>query len=679
MPIGDASLAVGKARFTSRPLFTSIESQPALSVNPIERWHIVSSPDVDDAHLWDLCHAIREQGFGLAGTAVPTFAEPNLRQQFLVGDTAEQALGLVGGCIATPQNVAYPTDPDLRWYVDAQHVDIGTPAGGGGVRIAHLDTGYDPKHLSVPRFVEKAREHNFVDAAFPNDATDRTTTGVLSNLGHRTGTLSILAGSAIPGAAIPSPGVAPDANIVPVRVANSVVLFENAAIAQAFDYVHQLCQSGPGSFVDIITMSMGGLASQAWADAANALYDLGVFIVTAAGNNYGNLPTRNIVYPARFRRVVAACGVMANGQPYANLDRKLMAGNYGPASKMETAVAAYTPNVPWARIGCSDILNWDGNGTSSATPQVAAAGARWLAKNRAAVDAYPQGWMRVEAIRSALFQSARNAANSTFLGKGTIDADAALTILPPSAASLKSQPQDVVAFPLLRLLTGLGIVPAVTPQDRMLELEALQLSQSRAIEDLLPDPEDTSSVTVSQSRAIADALASDPRASDTLRRALGAAGPRTFSMPQASTSIVQPTAPPATVAVSPHDAFRIAHAVNPPIPSPEYRTLRIFAYDPSLESDLKTLNLTEGVIRVRWEPLAPGPGGEYIEVVDIDPASGAAYAPIDLDHPALLAQDGRPPAEGAVSPADGLRGRDEDHRALRTCTWPGGAVGRSHQ
>ena len=38
-----------------------------------------------------------------------------------------------------------------------------------------------------------------------------------------------------------------------------------------------------------------------------------MFIVTAAGNNYGNLPTRNIVYPARFNRVVAACGVMADG------------------------------------------------------------------------------------------------------------------------------------------------------------------------------------------------------------------------------------------------------------------------------------------------------------------------------------------------------------------------------
>jgi hypothetical protein len=38
--------------------------------------------------------------------------------------------------------------------------------------------------------------------------------------------------------------------------------------------------------------------------------------------------------------------------------------------------------------------------------------------------------------------------------------------------------------------------------------------------------------------------------------------------------------------------------------------------------------------------------GEYAEVVDYDPASGCFYAPADLDHPAVLAQNGLPPSEG---------------------------------
>ena len=68
--------------------------------------------------------------------------------------------------------------------------------------------------------------------------------------------------------------------------------------------------------------------------------------MTAAGNNYGDLPTRNIVFPARFKRVVAACGAMANHTPYADLAPRLMAGNYGPDEKMATAISASTPKNP---------------------------------------------------------------------------------------------------------------------------------------------------------------------------------------------------------------------------------------------------------------------------------------------------------------------------------------------
>jgi hypothetical protein len=50
---------------------------------------------------------------------------------------------------------------------------------------------------------------------------------------------------------------------------------------------------------------------------------------------------------------------------------------------------------------------------------------------------------------------------------------------------------------------------------------------------------------------------------------------------------------------------------------------------------------------VPWEgELASGPVGEYLEVVDYDPASGAFYAPVNLNDPHLLAQDGCAPSEG---------------------------------
>ena len=49
---------------------------------------------------------------------------------------------------------------------------------------------------------------------------------------------------------------------------------------------------------------------------------------------------------------------------------------------------------------------------------------------------------------------------------------------------------------------------------------------------------------------------------------------------------------------------------------------------------------------IPWEKLEPGPVGEYLEVVDVDPASECFYEPVDLNDPHLLAQDGLAPSEG---------------------------------
>lgn len=82
------------------------------------------------------------------------------------------------------------------------------------------------------------------------------------------------------------------------------------------------------------------------------------------------------------------------------------------------------------------------------------------------------------------------------------------------------------------------------------------------------------------------------------------------------------------------------------IPDPVSRTLRIFAFDPSLSAQFDTAGIGEISIEVPWErKLKPGPIGEYIEVVDVDPASDAAYKPVDLNDPRLLAQDGLAPSE----------------------------------
>jgi len=79
---------------------------------------------------------------------------------------------------------------------------------------------------------------------------------------------------------------------------------------------------------------------------------------------------------------------------------------------------------------------------------------------------------------------------------------------------------------------------------------------------------------------------------------------------------------------------------------PVSRKLRIFAFDPSVSAQFNTAGIGEITIPVRWESdLQPGPVGEYIEVIDADPASGVFYKPVDLNQQWILAQNGLPPSE----------------------------------
>jgi hypothetical protein len=626
----------GAPRVTAEPLFASIgQGESGLAAAEAEQWHLVAAEEPDDRSPWDLCHRMLSEGLGFAGAPAVAFAEPDLVQQFMTGDGQGDARKAAAGCPASgdPQDPRFPrveaggADVPL-WFARpefSQFAGIPPDPGPRPVRVAHIDTGYDPRHQTLPAGLRTDLQRSFIQGEKPDSAVD-TTKGPLTNPGHGTGTLSILAGKGM--------GAAPGVEVVPIRVADRVVLFRNSAVARAFDYVHRLCDN-PVTFVHAITMSMGGVASQAWADAINALYERGVFIACAAGNNFGNLPTHHIVYPARFNRVTAACGVMANLQPYADLAINLMAGNYGPAEKMRTAIAACTPNLPWARRGCAAIVDLDGAGTSAATPQVAAAAALWIGRHRGAWEAYAQGWMRVEAVRKALFESA-TAGDPVRLGHGRLRAADALALQPAAAADLRKQPADRASFAALRVLTGLGAAAVPDARQEMLELEALQLSAVPEIEALLPDGPDVAPSDPGDLQRLREALAEQPGASKALRLALGAAP----AARRGRVGMMGALPGLDTIAES-----QLAHALDPPVPTPERRRLRVFAFDPSLGERLETLALNVATVEVPWEPLSPGPVGRYLDVVDIDPASRCAYAPVDLDQPGLLASEGLAPTE----------------------------------
>jgi len=93
----------------------------------------------------------------------------------------------------------------------------------------------------------------------------------------------------------------------------------------------------------------------------------------------------------------------------------------------------------------------------------------------------------------------------------------------------------------------------------------------------------------------------------------------------------------------PNETSRIKPPARRP---PPFRKLRVYAYDPSLGWQIETAVINQMTLQVPWEELKPGPVGEYLEVVDVDPPSRCCYAPVDLNERLILAEDGLDPAEG---------------------------------
>jgi hypothetical protein len=652
------SLAAGGDTWHLAPLFVNHRSSNSFSFATLADWFLAkvdtSQGATGTAELWDRAHAFMASTLEKAPPG-EAYLEPDLTQGWqYTNETPLVPAGLAGAgtvelCQFNDQDPNVPRGPGFAWFLDDNFSQLASARTKVAecqqrkpARIAHLDTGYDPDHLTLPVGLDRLLQHNFVEGEDPNDARDPARRGFLKNPGHGTGTLSILAGNRVD-AAGRYLGGAPLASIVPIRIASSVVLFRTSALARALDYV--IAPGGdPTKRVDVVSLSMGGLASLAWAEAVNRAYEAGVFMVAAAGNNFGDLPTRFIVYPARFRRVVAACGVMADGRPYHGVGKGRMQGNYGPTSKMATAMSAYTPNMPWAELGCPGIVDHDGQGTSSATPQIAAAAALWLQLHD---PTYAQPWMRVEAARKALFGSAQRRDSqelAEYLGQGVLRARQALDILP--FATLEQTPRDSAVFPFLRVLTGLGMTEREHPLATMLALEATQLAQRvKEIEDVLPDP-DTSPELVprDQVERFIDAVIDSGKASAALishlkKRAVKTHIPRVWAPSPPRLDNEPGTGAAAQPAVGPVQ-------LHPSYPHPTERHLRGYAFDPSLSLHLKTAVVNEACFHMPWEQLEPGPIGEYLEVIDHDPASGCFYAPVDLDSPDLLAQDGLPPGDG---------------------------------
>jgi hypothetical protein len=440
----------------------------------------VMTPPANTAHPWDVAHQTVRQpaALGRESARAPHYAEPDFVQAFPFprpdGGGFE---GSGGPCDDRGPDAFWPVGtPRHGWHLDTDHSQlkaardrVGDSAAARSVRIAHLDTGFDPNHPSRPMNLRVELGRNFVEGDQPNDATDPGRHSPAASPGHGTATLALLAGNRVQ---IPLTGFddllggAPFAEVVPVRIANSVIHFATSGVAAGINYAVDVGAA-------VVTLSMGGVPARAWATAVNRAYDSGVAIFAASGNRFGPSPPSTTVWPARFGRVTAVCGSTADKTPYykEGLHRH-MQGCFGPPAKMRTALAAYTPNDPWALMGCGTMVGF-GGGTSSATPQAAAAAALWLAAHP--VPAGTALWQRVEAVRHALFMSADRSESDTetYFGQGLLRATAALDVA--FRSDLSPAPPDDVTFPWLRLLGGLEAMAPVEGVEQMYEVEALQV------------------------------------------------------------------------------------------------------------------------------------------------------------------------------------------------------------
>ncbi len=180
--------------------------------------------------------------------------------------------------------------------------------------------------------------------------------------------------------------------------------------------------------------------------------------------------------------------------------------------------------------------------------------ALWLAKYG---DQFPAGWVRVQACRHALFESAKNRGKDlAHIGVGLLDAGAMLsaaTLAKVKAAyqagKLPHVAPDSVSIPFVRLLFGLP--PPGPGVDEMYETEMAQLMFRSKNKELVAafeaDPNGGKQLAPAAAKRLRDAFLREPDMSKTLkahlkggggRQALADAGELPGSLPQALRRVV---------------------------------------------------------------------------------------------------------------------------------------------
>ena len=253
-----------------------------------------------------------------------------------------------------------PGSNPREWSTQAVDADVArTRFGvtGAGVRVAHPDTGYTlHPQIAGPR-LRIADGYDFVD----DDPDPRDPlTGKFP--GHGTATGSVI----FSGAAPELHGIAPGAELVPMRVSGSVIHFNFSNLIQA---LYRARDRG----CHVVSMSLGGpWAGRSLSRAVDQLVAEGLILFAAAGNH-----TKMVIFPALLDNVIAVAASNADTRPWS-----------GSASGAAVDITAPGESVwrahTFKKQGAVHFDTQRSSGTSYATATTAGVCALWLQRHGAA-------------------------------------------------------------------------------------------------------------------------------------------------------------------------------------------------------------------------------------------------------------------------------------------------------
>jgi hypothetical protein len=545
-------------------------------------------------------------------------------------------------------------------------------ARGEGIIVAHPDSGYLDHPELPPRF-RPQQGYDFVRARNnplnEDGAHGLSTSSVLASADNRhadgPGRQSVT-------------GVAPGATVIPYCVTRrhlgvpSPVLFEAGTTR-----LSQALWRAVEDRADVVSISLGWFGSGRLERAIQHAVSKDLIVVAAAGNYTGPV----VVWPAHYREAIAMAACDASSKPWA-------------FSAYGSAVAATGPGHGiWVAGG---PYSFRSSGTSYAAATTAGVAALWLAHHgKAALQRAALGIPLAELFRQALQAGATRAAHlpAKRFGAGIVNALDTLALQPAALMAgvahpmgARVAPARTRAIPAPRADVGVDALADTfsgLPRQAVVDaFAAVTGASAAALQDL-----SRQGVRELQFLSVLDAgmrqtiLAEGatpaagrrgmrgtrppvagkgkPRlegASEALRnelRALASAprrkGRSTEPGSSGSGGDVGPDGPlegdgKGPVEPPPDGGWDGGPWMGTPAvaayPTREWRDLRVYAFDPGQGRTLGN----EAVLRVPFEPVTAGPSGRELVVIDHDPVANASYLPVDLEHPAVLAERGLAPS-----------------------------------